>query len=189
MQEQVLDHEEIEWQLEAVELAPVENWLNEHPSAAGVDIVPGWARELSDVYYDTEDWRLYRAAYALRVRNTDGQSAEATMKALAPAEGGLRRRREISEPIEGIETLRGSPGRSVNASEDSRAPQICARSSRFAPEGAPTRCVPKYPPQGRSRRTLRATSAGRSRRKMPSSSPRSHSTSRISSLTVGRGPT
>src|SRR5215213_1034622 len=110
MQEQVLDHEEIEWQLEAVELAPVENWLNEHPSAAGVDIVPGWARELSDVYYDTEDWRLYRAAYALRVRNTDGQSAEATMKALAPAEGGLRRRREISEPIEGIETLRGIPG-------------------------------------------------------------------------------
>src|SRR5215218_5536324 len=110
MQEQVLDHEEIEWQLEAVELAPVENWLNEHPSAAGVDIVPGWARELSDVYYDTEDWRLYRAAYALRVRNTDGQSAEATMKALAPAEGGLRRRREISEPIEGIETLKGIPG-------------------------------------------------------------------------------
>src|SRR5215211_939782 len=110
MQEQVLDHEEIEWQLEAVELAPVENWLNEYPSAAGVDIVPGWARELSDVYYDTEDWRLYRAAYALRVRNTDGQSAEATMKALAPAEGGLRRRREISEPLEGVETLKGIPG-------------------------------------------------------------------------------
>ena len=40
MQERVLDHEEIEWQLEAVELAQVENWLKEHPSAAGVAIVP-----------------------------------------------------------------------------------------------------------------------------------------------------
>ena len=110
MQEQVLDHEEIEWQLEAVELALVENWLKEHPSAAGVDIVPATASELSDVYYDTQDWRLYRAGYALRVRNTDGQSAEATMKALVPAEGGLRRRREISEPIESVETLKVIPG-------------------------------------------------------------------------------
>ncbi|HZB07929.1 MAG TPA: CHAD domain-containing protein [Rubrobacter sp.] len=105
-----MDHEEIEWQLEAVELALVENWLKEHPSAAGVDIVPATASELSDVYYDTQDWRLYRAGYALRVRNTDGQSAEATMKALVPAEGGLRRRREISEPIESVETLKVIPG-------------------------------------------------------------------------------
>ena len=110
MQVQVLDHEEIEWQLEAVELALVENWLKEHPSAAGLAVVPGPARELSDVYYDTEDWRLYRAGYALRVRNTDGQSAQATMKARVPAEGGLRRRREISEPIEGVENLKGISG-------------------------------------------------------------------------------
>jgi triphosphatase len=97
MREQVLDHEEIEWQLEAVELALVDNWLKKHPSAAGVAIVPGGARELSDLYYDTEDWRLYRAGYAMRVRNTDGQSSQATMKALVPAEGGIRRR-EISDP-------------------------------------------------------------------------------------------
>ena len=109
MQEQMLDHEEIEWQLEAVELALVENWLEEHPSAAGLAIVPEPAKELTDVYYDTEDWRLYRAGYALRVRR-DGESAEATMKALAPAEGGLRRRREISEPLEGLVTLRGITG-------------------------------------------------------------------------------
>src|SRR5918994_7159760 len=92
MQEQVLDHEEIEWQLEAVDLALVDNWLKEHPSAAGVAVVPGRARELNDVYYDTEDWRFYRVGYRLRVRNTDGESAQATMKALASAEGALRRR-------------------------------------------------------------------------------------------------
>ena len=110
MQEaQVVDHEEIEWQLEAVELALVENWLKEHSTAAGVAVVPGPARELADVYYDTEDWRLYRAGYAMRVRR-DGQNAQATMKARVPSEGGLRRRREISEPIEGVETPKGIPG-------------------------------------------------------------------------------
>jgi triphosphatase len=110
MQEQVLDHEEIEWQLEAVDLVLVDNWLQEHPSAAGLAVVPATARELSDVYLDTDDWRLYRAGYVLRLRNTDGQSAQATMKARVHAEGGLRRRREISEPIESVETLKGTSG-------------------------------------------------------------------------------
>src|ERR671910_1730225 len=109
MQQQVLDHEEIEWQLEAGDLALVDNWLEEHPSAAGLAVVPGPARELTDLYYDTEDWRLYRAGYALRVRR-DNESAQATMKARVPAEGGLRRRREISEPLEGLVTLRGISG-------------------------------------------------------------------------------
>jgi triphosphatase len=109
MQEQVIDHEEREWQLEVGELALVENWLEEHPSAAGLAVVPEPARELSDVYYDTQDWRFYRAGYALRVRR-DGESAEATMKALVPPEDGLRRRREISEPIEGVKTIKGITG-------------------------------------------------------------------------------
>ena len=56
-------------------------------------------KELTDTYYDTEDWRFYRAGYALRVRR-DGKRVEATMKSLAPPEdGGLKRRREISEPL------------------------------------------------------------------------------------------
>ena len=109
MQEQVLDHQEIEWQLEAVDLALVENWLEEYPTAAGLAVVPGWASELADVYYDTDDWRFYRAGYALRLRR-NGESAQATMKARVPAEGGIRRRREISEPIEGIENLKGIAG-------------------------------------------------------------------------------
>ena len=57
-------------------------------------------KELLDAYYDTEDWRSYRAGYSLRVRR-DGESAEATMKVLPPAEGAIRQRREISEPLKG----------------------------------------------------------------------------------------
>jgi CHAD domain-containing protein len=109
MKEQVVDHEEIEWQLEAVDLVLVDNWLKEHSSGAGVAIVPGSASELADVYYDTQDWRLYRADYALRIRR-DNERAEATMKSLAPAEDGLRRRREISEPIGSVKTLKGISG-------------------------------------------------------------------------------
>jgi triphosphatase len=110
MQEQTMDHQEIEWQLEASDLDTVENWLEEHPSASGLDVVPGATKELTDTYYDTEDWRLYRAGYALRLRK-DGESAETTIKALASAEVDLRRRREISELLEGgIETPKGAPG-------------------------------------------------------------------------------
>ena len=94
------DHVEVEWQLEAADLDLVEDWLEEHPSASGLAVVPGAAKELLDTYYDTEDWRFYRAGYALRIRR-DGESLEATMKALTPAEGALRQRREISEPLKG----------------------------------------------------------------------------------------
>jgi triphosphatase len=110
MQEQILDHQEIEWQFEAADLEPVKSWLEEHPSASGLAVVPGATRELTDTYYDTEDWRLYRAGYALRVRR-DGAGAEATMKSLTPAEDALRRRREISEPlVGGIESPKGARG-------------------------------------------------------------------------------
>jgi hypothetical protein len=82
MQEQVLDHEEIERQLDADDLTLVDNWLKEHASGAGVAVVPGPAGELADIYYDTQDWRLYRAGYKLRVRKMDGQSAEKMVKLL-----------------------------------------------------------------------------------------------------------
>ncbi len=104
-----MDHVEVEWQFDADDLDPVENWLEEHSS--GFAILPGVTRELTDTYYDTEDWRFYRAGYALRVRR-DGESVEATIKSLSSAEDGIRRRREISEPLEsaGPETLEKARG-------------------------------------------------------------------------------
>src|ERR687889_1319932 len=106
------DHQEIEWQFDASELEPIEGWLDQHNSgSSGLLIAPESTIEITDTYYDTDDWRFYRAGYALRVRNTDG-AVEATMKSLTPAEGSLRRRREISEPLsdDRRSTLREAPG-------------------------------------------------------------------------------
>ena len=90
----------MEWQFDAGDLESVEGWLDQHNSgSSGLLIAPESTIEITDTYYDTDDWRFYRAGYALRIRNTDG-AVEATMKSLTPAEGSLRRRREISEPLE-----------------------------------------------------------------------------------------
>ena len=95
-----MDHQEIEWQFEAEELASVEDWLGQYYSGSSdLHIAPESTVEITDTYYDTDDWRFYRAGYTLRVRNTEGE-VEATMKSLTPGEGSLRRRREISEPLE-----------------------------------------------------------------------------------------
>ena len=106
-----MDHLEVEWQFDADDLDAVEGWLGEDRSGSGLIVSPVSTKELKDTYYDTEDWRLYRAGYALRVRR-DGKSVEATMKALVPAEEGVRRRREISEPLRsgGMKTLRRARG-------------------------------------------------------------------------------
>ena len=51
-------------------------------------VVSGETRELSDDYFDTEDWRIYRAGFALRIRHKgDEKRAEATLKLLASKNG------------------------------------------------------------------------------------------------------
>jgi CHAD domain-containing protein len=112
MQKQALDHQEIEWQFDATDLGSVERWLENRPSVSGLRVAPSETKKLTDSYYDTEDWRFYRAGYALRVRR-DGEHVEATMKSLAsPGDGGLKRRREISEPLSsgGLKGLKAASG-------------------------------------------------------------------------------
>ncbi|HYQ85380.1 MAG TPA: CYTH domain-containing protein, partial [Rubrobacter sp.] len=76
------DHQEIEWQFDAGDLESVEGWLDQHTSgSSGLVAAPESTLEITDTYYDTDDWRFYRAGYALRVRNSDGE-VEATMKSL-----------------------------------------------------------------------------------------------------------
>jgi triphosphatase len=102
---------EIEWQFDVLDVRPVERWLSEQAENGEPEIAPGGLREISDTYYDTGDWRLYRAGFALRVRRRKGSgSAEATLKSLESATEGRRTRREISERIESEEALRDAPG-------------------------------------------------------------------------------
>jgi triphosphatase len=88
----------VEWQFDAAELESVEAWLRQHSSGSGLVVEPESEEGITDTYYDAGDWRFYRAGYALRVRKA-GSGAEATMKSISPAEGNMRRRREITEPL------------------------------------------------------------------------------------------
>jgi triphosphatase len=93
------DHEEVEWQFDALDVRPVARWL-EGFSANGATVSPSGEKEISDTYLDTDDWRVYRAGYALRVREKGGE-VEATMKIVSASEAGegLKKRREISERL------------------------------------------------------------------------------------------
>jgi len=55
-------------------------------------------RALTDTYLDTDDLLLAKAGAGCRVR-VSGESAEATLKSLAPADDGLAVRNEWSEPL------------------------------------------------------------------------------------------
>src|SRR5918997_6424449 len=96
-----MDIQEVEWQFDAVDLEVVEEWLEEYGSGSGFSVAPGSTRELTDTYLDTQDWRLYRAGYAMRVRRKgSNKTSELTMKSLAPASSeGKVQRREISERV------------------------------------------------------------------------------------------
>lgn len=93
-----VDHQEVEWQFDAADVDAVGAWLSQHSSGSGLVIEPESDEGVRDTYYDAEDWRFYRAGYALRVRKAGGES-EATMKSISPGEGNVRRRREITEPL------------------------------------------------------------------------------------------
>ena len=99
------DHQEVEWQFDGADLDSVEGWLEEGHEDLGIFVETGEKKELTDVYYDTEDWKLYRTGYTLRIRKLDRRRYEATIKSLAYATSGedARRRREISEPLGGEE--------------------------------------------------------------------------------------
>jgi triphosphatase len=89
---------EIEWQLAAPDLGVVQRWLDQHATLDRLRIEPLPIQRIHDTYLDTEDWRVFRAGFALRVREKDGQ-VEATLKGLRSARDDVADRREISEPL------------------------------------------------------------------------------------------
>ena len=104
---------EIEWQLDALDLRPVERWLAGLPGlpahvsfaesapdlvTSTVTALPRPAERLVDTYLDTADWRIGRSGFVLRVRHRGGRG-EVTLKDVVQAKAGLRRRLEVTEPL------------------------------------------------------------------------------------------
>jgi triphosphatase len=102
---------EVEWQLACTDLGSVKRWLNEHGTVDGLILEPRSTQQIFDTYLDTEDWRIHRAGFALRVRSESG-TTEATLKSLHSASTEVADRRELTEILKNSNsaTIRESVG-------------------------------------------------------------------------------
>jgi CHAD domain-containing protein len=118
------DGREVEWQLACTDLKPVRRWLSEHGTIDGLTLEPRATLEIFDTYLDTDDWRIHRAGFALRVRS-DGGTTEATLKSLHSASEEVADRQELTETLAGsdneaIRELIGPVGTRVSAVSGAR---------------------------------------------------------------------
>src|ERR1700730_11600496 len=97
------DGREVEWQLASTDLAAVRRWLDDHGTIDGLVLEPRSTLKIFDTYFDTDDWRIHRAGFALRIRSEDGKS-EATLKSLRSSSAEMADRRELSETLESTES-------------------------------------------------------------------------------------
>ena len=93
------DSREIEWQLVPTDLAAVRSWLDQQEIIAGLLVARQPTLHIFDTYFDTQDWRIFRAGYALRIRSEEGKS-QATLKSLRANTGAKVDRRELNEMID-----------------------------------------------------------------------------------------
>ena len=102
--------------LEAADPIAFEAWLQTHAGDFGFSVTSGPVQDQTDIYLETEDWRFYRASYALRLRRqSPAGGIVAQLRWLDEAAGGLpspEPRQEVSEPLAdgNLETLRTAPG-------------------------------------------------------------------------------
>ncbi|HUI61998.1 MAG TPA: CHAD domain-containing protein [Steroidobacteraceae bacterium] len=94
----------MEWQLACTDLGPVRRWLSDHVRIGGLILEPRSTQQILDTYFDTDDWRIHRAGYALRIRSESGRS-EASLKSLHSASTEVADRRELSEPLKTAESV------------------------------------------------------------------------------------
>lgn len=127
---------EVEWQLAATDLGIVRQWLADHGTIDGLVLEPRSTLQIIDTYLDTDDWRIHRAGFALRIRSESGKS-EATLKSLHSAGAGVADRRELTETLENSQSesigkLTGRVGTRVQAvtSEHALRPLFEVRTTR-----------------------------------------------------------
>src|SRR5580692_11262060 len=130
------DGREVEWQLACTDLGSVRRWLAEHGTIGGLVLEPRSTLQLVDTYLDTDDWRIHRAGFALRIRTGSGKP-QATLKSLHSASAEFADRLELSETLENSksESIRysiGPVGSRVQAVSGARAllPLFELRTSR-----------------------------------------------------------
>ena len=97
------DGREVEWQLACTDLRSVRRWLTDHGTIDGLVLEPRSTLQIFDTYLDTDDWRIHRAGFALRIRSGSGTS-QATLKSLNSASAQVADRRELSETLENTES-------------------------------------------------------------------------------------
>lgn len=130
------DGREVEWQLACTDLGSVRRWLSDHGTIDGLILEPRSTQQIFDTYLDTDDWRIHRAGFALRVRSGSG-TTEATLKSLHSASTEVADRRELTETLtssdnETIRELIGPVGTRVCAVSGARTllPLFELRTSR-----------------------------------------------------------
>lgn len=111
------DHIEVEWQFDAQDLDPLRKWLAV-ANVPGYTVTPAKKKSMTDTYYDTADWRVYRGRFTCRVRSLRDGGAELTLKAFGGAREGMRSRREMNEHLPGdihaaVASPSGPPSRAL----------------------------------------------------------------------------
>ena len=113
----------MEWQLACTDLGAVRRWLNDHGTIGGLTLEPRSTQQIFDTYLDTDDWRIHRAGFALRVRSGTGSGSgttEATLKSLHSASTEVADRRELTE------TLNSSDNEAIRESIGPVGMRVCA---------------------------------------------------------------
>jgi triphosphatase len=113
------DGREVEWQLACADLGSVRRWLSDHGTIDGLILEPRSTQQIFDTYLDTDDWRIHRAGFALRVRSESG-TTEATLKSLHSASTEVADRRELTE------TLNSSDSEAIRESIGPVGIRVCA---------------------------------------------------------------
>lgn len=99
------ENTEQEWQFTAPALETARAWLAAQPleiSDRRLAVRP--TLELTDTYYDSPDWMIFRAGFALRMRqeraDAGDEQTEVTLKSLNAPRDGLAHRTELTQRIE-----------------------------------------------------------------------------------------